>query len=73
MICERAVNTLTVVTNQGEVYILNKTGKYSFNDTRELLTSIKDSFPKGEIDDKEFVGKYLKECHKGGVEYVKAK
>ena len=71
--CERAIKTMSAVTNQGEVYILNKTGNYSFDATRELLTSIKDSFPDGEIDDKEFVKKYLKDCQKGGVEYVKAK
>lgn len=71
--CESAIKTISVVTNQGEVYILNKTGKYSFDATRELLTTIKDSFSDEEIDDKEFVKKYLKECQKGGVEYVRAK
>ncbi|MCR5121708.1 MAG: hypothetical protein K6B74_04740 [Ruminococcus sp.] len=53
--CESAIKTISVVTNQGEVYILNKTGKYSFDATRELLTAIKDSFSDKEIDDKEFV------------------
>lgn len=71
--CESAIKTMTVVTNQGEVYVLNKTGKYSFELTREILTSIYESFPEGEIDDKDFVRKYLKECYKGGVEYVKGK
>ena len=71
--CEKAIKAMSVVTNQGEVYVLNKTGKYSFEETKKLLTSIYDSFPDGEIDDKDFVKKFLKECYKGGVEYVKAK
>ena len=71
--CEKAIKLMSVVTNQGEVYILNKTVNYSFEATRELLTSIFESFPEGEIDDKIFVKKFLKECHKGGVEYAKAK
>ncbi len=71
--CEKAIKAMSVVTNQGEVYVLNKTGKYSFEATKELLTNILKSFPEGEIDDKIFVKKYLKECYRGGVEYVKAK
>lgn len=71
--CEKAIKTMSVVTNQGEVYILNKTANYSFEVTKKLLTDIFESFPEGEIDDKVFVNKYLKDCYKGGVEYVKAK
>lgn len=71
--CDGAIKAMSVVTNQGEVYVLNKTGKYSFDRTREILTNIHESFPNGDIDDKEFVEKFFKQCHGGGVEYVRAK
>lgn len=72
-VCERAIKTITVVTNQGEVYALNKTADYDYTKTRSVLTDILNSFPDGEIEDKEFVLKYLKRCHEGGVEYGKSK
>lgn len=72
-VCERAIKVMSVVTNQGEVYILNKLANYNFSRVRELLTSVYTSFPKGEIDDKEFVIRFLKICRKGGIEYAKAK
>ena len=72
-ICERAVKTMSVVTNQGEVYILNKLDNYNFNDTKKILTEIYKSYPDGDIDDKDFVKKFLKRCHEGGIEYAKSK
>ena len=36
-VCERAIKAISVVTNQGEVYILNKLDNYSFDGTRETL------------------------------------
>lgn len=71
--CERAIKAISVVTNQGEVYILNKLDNYSFKETKKILNDIYDSFPKGEIDDKEFVSKFLKQCNRGGIEYAKSK
>ena len=36
---------MSVVTNQGEVYILNKLDNYNFNDTKKILTEIYKSYP----------------------------
>ena len=72
-VCERAIKTMSVVTNQGEVYIINKLDNYSFEETRKLLNEIYHSYPIGEIDDKDFVKKFLKRCREGGIEYAKCK
>lgn len=71
-ICEGAIKTITVVTNQGEVYVLNKLKNYDYTKSRTILTEIFRSFPNGEIEDKEFVAEYLKCCREGGVEYGKS-
>ena len=64
---------MSVVTNQGEVYIMNKTADYSFGKAKALLNSVHDSFTEKDIDDKEFVNRFLKRSQEGGIEYVKAK
>ena len=72
-VCEKAIKTMSVVTNQGEVYIMNKTADYSFGKAKALLNSVHDSFTEKDIDDKEFVNRFLKKSREGGIEYVKAK
>lgn len=72
-ICESSIKTMSVVTNQGEVYVLNKLKNYDYNKIRNLLRKIYDSFPEGEIDDKEFVSFFIKRCKEGGIEYAKSK
>lgn len=63
---------MSVVTNQGDVYIINKTADYSFQKARQLLNEIRATFD-DEIDDKEFVKRFLKKSKRGGIEYVKGK
>lgn len=72
-ICESSIKMISAVTNQGEVYILNKTSQYDYNKVRKLLLEIYNSFPEGEIDDKEMVSEFLKRCYEGGIEYAKSK
>lgn len=72
-VCESAIKTISVVTNQGEVYVLNKTAAYNYNNIRALLNDIYKSFDGDEIDNKAFVSEFLKRCKEGGVEYGKAK
>lgn len=72
-VCESAIKTISVVTNQGEVYTLNKVKGYDYNKTRNLLSDIFNSFSDEEIDDKEFVLEFLKRCNEGGIEYAKSK
>lgn len=72
-VCEKVIKTLSVVTNQGEVYVLNKLNTFSYDKTRNLLADIYHSFCDDEIDDKEFVARFLKRCTEGGIEYAKSK
>lgn len=72
-ICEGAIKVMTVVTNQGEVYALNKTAKYDYNKARHIMAETLNSFTDGEIDNHEFVKQFLKNCDKGGIEYEKSR
>lgn len=72
-ICEKAIKTMAVITNQGAVYVLNKLKSYDYNKTKQVLTDILNSFSDYEIDNNEFFLKYQKRCHEGGVEYGKSK
>lgn len=71
-VCEPTIKVMSVVTNQGEVYILNKLENFDYNIVRNLLKNIYNEFS-GEIDNKKFVMKFLKCCKKGGIEYAKSK
>lgn len=73
-ICEGAIKTMTVVTNQGEVYVLNKVQGYEYTKARELVRDIFETFHEDEeIDNREFVRRFLKNCDKGGIEYARSK
>lgn len=73
-ICEGAIKTMSVVTNQGEVYALNKVDGYEYNKARELMRSVLETFPnEKEFDNAEFVRRFVKNCRKGGIEYAKSK
>lgn len=72
-ICEGAIKAMSVVTNQGEVYILNKKSEYEYNKARNLMAEVFNSFDGEEIDNNEFVRRFIKQCHKGGIEYAKSK
>ncbi|WP_124098352.1 minor capsid protein [Ruminococcus sp. Marseille-P6503] len=72
-ICEGAIKVMSVITNQGEVYILNKKSEYEYNKARNLMAEIFNSFNNEEMDNNEFVRRFLKQCHKGGIEYAKSK
>jgi hypothetical protein len=72
-ICEGAIKTMSVVTNQGEVYILNKMVGYEYNKARSLMNKVYKSFDNEEFDNKEFVRRFLKQCDQGGIEYAKSK
>lgn len=69
-ICESAIKTMSVVTNQGEVYVLNKSKKYDFDKTKALLFEI---VRDNNISSKRFVSEFLRRCGEGGIEYGKVK
>lgn len=70
-VCDRAIKAMSVVTNQGEVYVINKTAGYDFENTRNLLMDIYKSLPEGANKSNRFVKEFLKRCKEGGVEYGK--
>ena len=72
-VCEATIKIMSVVTNQGDVHILNKLLNYSYDNTRFLLNDIYNSFPDGEFDNRKFVNTFLKRCKEGGIEYAKSK
>ena len=71
-ICEGAIKTMSVVTNQGNVYVFNKTKDYTYEKARNLMKSVYESFPVGEIDNKQFISQFIKRCKEGGIEYAKS-
>lgn len=66
------IGLLSVVTNQGEVYILYKTPHYNFAFLKDFLTEVYEKIKFNLISHNEAVKKFLKECHKGGVLYAKS-
>lgn len=72
-VTESAIKIMSVVTNQGEVYVLNKLSDYSYNKTRALLAEIFRSFGDESYENRDFVDKFLKRCNEGGIEYEKSK
>ena len=65
-----AIGLMSVVTNQGEVYILHKNHRYNYEKVRDLLFSIR-KMVNGDLD--KIVEMFLSECRKAGVDYGKAK
>ena len=65
------IGLMSVVTNQGEVYILYKGEKYSFKDVHMIFSKIYSVYSVGLIDAQEVVSRFLKFCGKGGIVYVR--
>ena len=64
------IGLMSVVTNQGEVYILHKNCRYRYEKVRKLLFSIRERM-NGDID--KIVDEFLRVCGKVGIDYGKAK
>lgn len=65
------IGLLTVVTNQGEVYILYKTAKYSYADTNRLFDKVYREYQSSVLDHNSAVKEFLKICCKGGIVYAR--
>ena len=65
------IGLLSVVTNQGEVYVLYKDNEYSYPVAYALLKDIGVVYSTGTINDEDAVNRFLKTCSKGGVTYAK--
>lgn len=72
-ILEGKIGLLSVVTNQGEVYILYKSLKYDYNKTKKLFSKVYLNYIDKKLTHNEAVDKFLKECKKGGIFYARSK
>lgn len=70
---ESQIGLLSVVTNQGTVYILHKNKNYSFQGAATLFTPIVLKYQKKLIGHNEAVKAFLKICEQGGIDYVRSK
>lgn len=68
-ISEGPIGLMSVVTNQGQVYILKKTAKYNYERTKKIFYNLYSDFRKGNIDKETAVNEFLKLCREGGVCY----
>ncbi|MBR3623473.1 MAG: hypothetical protein IKN43_09035 [Selenomonadaceae bacterium] len=71
-ISQGEISLLSVVTNQGEVYILYKSSKYDFSVSSELFKEIYMNYQAGVLEHGAAVKKFLKICMKGGVIYAES-
>lgn len=69
-ISEGKIGLLSVVTNQGEAYILYKTIQYDYASVRRLLIDLYNNC-NGDADI--MLNKFLKKCEKVGIIYAKSK
>jgi len=65
------IGTMSIVTNQGEIYTLRKTSRYNYGKIRDIELRLVNKYSLGE--QKLIVEEFLRECRKGGVDYVKRK
>lgn len=62
---------ISVITNQGQIYFLQKNEKYDYNRAYELLHKLIREYS---VDKQELIVKeFLKICREGGINYVKGK
>lgn len=68
------IGLMSVVTNQGEVYVMHKNKKYSYHKSRSILTSALYTLKEQDkYSDDNLVNMFLKESYKGGIDYAKSK
>lgn len=67
------IGLLSVVTNQGEIYVLNKGPQYDYNKARALFAKIFLKYEQGNLAHNKAVEEFLKECKEGGIIYERAK
>ena len=67
------IGIITVVTNQGTVYILQKDNRYNYTWIRDLFSNVFESYKAGVLPHNEAVQEFLKQCFKGGIIYERSK
>jgi hypothetical protein len=66
------IGLVSVVTNQGEIYLLHKTSKYEYNRAKDIFGAIYVLYQAGSITHNEAVKRFLKKCGEGGIYYGKS-
>jgi hypothetical protein len=66
------IGLISVVTNQGEIYLLHKTANYDYNKLKKIFGEIYLQYNVGRISHNEAVKQFLKSCSEGGVYYEKS-
>lgn len=69
-ITQGGIGLISVVTNQGEVYILHKNHRYTYEKARALLFLIREAVSE---DIEKMVAMFLRDCKEAGIDYGKAK
>lgn len=67
------IKIMSVVTNQGEVYILCKSGVYNYEAIAPIMDDIAEKYKANVLTAEDAVSAFLKRCIKGGIIYVKGK
>ena len=67
------IGLLSVITNQGEIYILHKSVNYDYNRSRDLFSNTYIKYQNNLLDFNQTVHYFLKQCYKGGIYYEKSK
>lgn len=67
------IGVMSVVTNLGKVFMLQKTAKYDYNKMREIIQSAYAKVKRGTYSERQAVREVLRKCEKGGARYVRSK
>lgn len=67
------IGVMSVVTNLGKVFMLQKTAKYDYNKMREIIQSSYAKVKRGTYSERQAVREVLRKCEKGGARYVRSK
>lgn len=66
------IGLLSVITNQGKLYVLHKSNTYLYNVVRDIFTELYTKYQNGMLDYRTVVKKFLKKCYEGGLYYEKS-
>ena len=70
---ESQIGVLSVVTNQGTVYVLSKNKQYNFKQAVSLFNAIAIQYKNKILTHEEAVKAFLRACKEGGIDYVRSK
>ena len=69
-LAQPAIGLMSVVTNQGKVYILKKGTRYQYSPNAALINRLIDEINLKKVTHNQAVVQFLKQCEKRGVYYV---